>query len=266
VLRAPVHAGFTLCALSLASILISTGCAHHTPAKIPPSARATPPPAKIGSTETGMASWYGKPYDGRRAASGEIYDMQQLTAAHRSLPFQTWVEVTDLDNGKKVIVRITDRGPFVDGRIIDLSLAAAREIEMVGPGTARVRLKVVPPPEKIPERVAIARADPPLPATPPPKEPRIEKQMEPEKSPANDPLRREVYAVQAAAFADRDRAEAYSNTLRARFADLTNESRVVSSPPVWKVLLGRELSLDAANDLAARLKDSGATALVVRDF
>ena len=74
--------------------------------------------------------------------------MEQLTAAHPSLPFQTWVEVTDLDNGKKVNVRIIDRGPFVKGRIIDLSLAAAREIEMVGPGTARVTLKVISPPSE----------------------------------------------------------------------------------------------------------------------
>lgn len=107
----------------------------------------SPAPAKIGSTETGIASWYGEPYHGRRSASGEIYDMKQLTAAHRTLPFQTWVEVTDLDNGKKVNVRIIDRGPFVDGRIIDLSLAAAREIEMVRPGIARVKLKVIKPPK-----------------------------------------------------------------------------------------------------------------------
>ena len=73
--------------------------------------------------------------------------MEQLTAAHRTLPFQTWVEVTDLDNGKKVKVRIIDRGPFVDGRIIDLSLAAAREIEMVRPGIAHVKLKVIKPPK-----------------------------------------------------------------------------------------------------------------------
>ena len=78
-----------------------------------------------------------------RSASGEIYDMEKLTAAHRRLPFQTWVEVTNLSNGKHVDVRITDRGPFVEGRIIDLSLAAAREIDMVGAGTARVRLKVI---------------------------------------------------------------------------------------------------------------------------
>ena len=100
-----------------------------------------PAPAKIGDTETGIASWYGAPYNGRRAASGEIYDMEQMTAAHRTLAFGTWLEVSDLDNGKQVEVRITDRGPFVKGRVIDLSLAAARKIEMVGPGIAHVRLR-----------------------------------------------------------------------------------------------------------------------------
>ena len=99
--------------------------------------------SKIGSTETGIASWYGVPYHGRRSASGEIFDMEKLTAAHRALPFETWVEVTNLSNGKQVDVRITDRGPFVRGRIIDLSMAAARQIDMVRAGTARVRLKVI---------------------------------------------------------------------------------------------------------------------------
>ena len=99
--------------------------------------------AQIGSTETGIASWYGVPYHGRPTASGEIFDMEKLTAAHRALPFQTWVEVTNLSNGKQVDVRITDRGPFVRGRIIDLSMAAARQIDMVRAGTARVRLKVI---------------------------------------------------------------------------------------------------------------------------
>jgi rare lipoprotein A len=93
--------------------------------------------------ETGIASWYGHPYHGRRTASGEIYDMEKLTAAHRTLPFGTWVEVTNLRNHKKVRVRITDRGPFVDGRVIDLSLAAARQIDMVRAGIVPVRLEVV---------------------------------------------------------------------------------------------------------------------------
>lgn len=100
-------------------------------------------PARIGETETGIASWYGVPYHGRRSANGEIYDMEKLTAAHRTLPFDTWLEVTNLTNNKRVDVRITDRGPFVHGRIIDLSLAAARQLGMVGPGIVRVRIKVI---------------------------------------------------------------------------------------------------------------------------
>ena len=100
-------------------------------------------PARIGETETGIASWYGAPYNGRRSANGEVYDMEKLTAAHRTLPFDTWLEVTNLQNQKRVDVRITDRGPFVNGRIIDLSLAAAREIDMVQSGIVRVRIKVI---------------------------------------------------------------------------------------------------------------------------
>ena len=142
VFRRPIHAGFVL--VALAAMFIA-GCGHH-------AARVNTPlaPARVGSTETGVASWYGVPYDGRRAASGEVYDMRQFTAAHRSLPFQTWVEVTNLSNGKQVDVRINDRGPFVKGRIVDLSQAAARDIDMLRAGTTRVRLKVIPPPSSAP--------------------------------------------------------------------------------------------------------------------
>ncbi|HLI83752.1 MAG TPA: septal ring lytic transglycosylase RlpA family protein [Bryobacteraceae bacterium] len=90
-----------------------------------------------------MASWYGHPYHGRPAADGEIYDMEKLTAAHRSFPFNTWVRVFDLDSAKSVDLRIIDRGPFVEGRILDVSHAAARQIDMIGPGTARVRVEVI---------------------------------------------------------------------------------------------------------------------------
>ena len=119
----------------LAAPLLAISCAKKKSVRVP----VTP---RVGALETGIASWYGNPYHGRRAAGGEIYDMEKLTAAHRTLPFNTWVEVTNLTNGKKVRVRITDRGPFVGGRIIDLSRAAAREIEMIGPGIAPVRIEV----------------------------------------------------------------------------------------------------------------------------
>jgi len=93
--------------------------------------------------EEGKASWYGAPFHGRQASNGEIYDMNKLTAAHRTLPFNTVVRVTNLNNGKSTTVRITDRGPFVDNRIIDLSYAAAREIESIGPGVVPVRLEIL---------------------------------------------------------------------------------------------------------------------------
>jgi rare lipoprotein A len=90
-----------------------------------------------------VASWYGDPFQGRRTSNGEVYDMHEFTAAHRTLPFNAVVRVTNLSNGKQTQVRINDRGPFVANRIIDLSLSAAQAIEMVGPGTASVRLEVI---------------------------------------------------------------------------------------------------------------------------
>jgi rare lipoprotein A len=97
----------------------------------------------LRSVETGMASWYGAAFHGHAAASGEVYDMEQLTAAHRTLPFGTRVRVRRLDNDRTVTVRVNDRGPFFGDRIIDLSYAAARELGMTAPGTAQVVLDVL---------------------------------------------------------------------------------------------------------------------------
>lgn len=96
-----------------------------------------------GWKETGRASWYGEKFHGRMTANGEIYDMYGMTAAHKRLPFDTLVEVENLDNGRRVQVRINDRGPFIRGRIIDLTHTAADRIDMIGTGTAKVRIKVV---------------------------------------------------------------------------------------------------------------------------
>lgn len=93
--------------------------------------------------QRGEASYYGLKFHGRRTASGELYDMFRLTAAHRELPFGSIVEVTNLDNGKRVRVKINDRGPFAHGRIIDLSYRAAQRVDLVGPGTARVELRLI---------------------------------------------------------------------------------------------------------------------------
>ena len=91
----------------------------------------------------GIASYYADEFNGRTTANGEVFDMHAMTAAHRSLPFDTRVKVRNLENGREVIVRINDRGPFVDNRVIDLSLGAAREIGLVASGTAPVQLEII---------------------------------------------------------------------------------------------------------------------------
>lgn len=100
-------------------------------------------PSLAATVQTGTASWYGPGLQGNPTANGETFNMHELTAAHRSLPFGTRVKVTNNHNGKSVIVRINDRGPFVGGRIIDLSRAAAEEISMIGRGTATVTLEIL---------------------------------------------------------------------------------------------------------------------------
>lgn len=114
-----------------------------SPSPEPSAAEAPPPGRLVGWTQTGVASWYGNPFHGRRTASGEVYDMNRLTAAHQTLPFGTRVRVENLDNGKTITVRINDRGPFARSRILDVSRRAARDLRMVGPGTARIRITVL---------------------------------------------------------------------------------------------------------------------------
>jgi rare lipoprotein A len=114
----------------LAALLAAAACARL-------------PVVPRGGVETGLASWYGPEFHGRPTSSREVFDMNDLTAAHRTLPFGTHVLVTNLQNDRSVVVRINDRGPFVRGRILDLSYAAARVLGLVGPGTARVRLETL---------------------------------------------------------------------------------------------------------------------------
>lgn len=108
-----------------------------------------------GGTTAGVASYYAHKYHGRTTASGERFDMRAMTAAHRTLPFGTRVRVTNRENGKSVIVRINDRGPFVKGRLIDLSLAAAKKLDMVDAGLAQVELRTIDGPR----HGAVARVD-----------------------------------------------------------------------------------------------------------
>jgi rare lipoprotein A len=164
-------------AFLLIALAMLTACSHK-PARVsvppPPSpesagsqdAPATPNPEAKGTetkppeldfpadakpifTETGVASWYGPPYHNRRGSNGEIYDMHAMTAAHRTLPLGSIVRVVNVQTDATAIVRITDRGPFVDGRIVDLSKAAAEKIGMLQKGTTQVRLEVLKTPVPI---------------------------------------------------------------------------------------------------------------------
>jgi rare lipoprotein A len=133
------------------SVTVPAAPNPSAPAPVPTPGAEQPPagpsvgigPGLGGYTEEGMASWYGPPFHGRQAANGEIFDMNELVAAHRTLTFGSVVRVTNKNNGLSVTVRIIDRGPFISGRIIDLSLAAAKAINMVGSGVAPVRIEVV---------------------------------------------------------------------------------------------------------------------------
>jgi rare lipoprotein A len=124
--------------LSSALLLILVGCASAPLRQFHAEDYAV-----SAATEHGIASWYGGQYNGKRTASGERYNQKDFTAAHKTLPFGTIVRVTNLQNRLSVIVEITDRGPFMPGRVIDLSQAAAMQIQLIGPGTAPVEIQVL---------------------------------------------------------------------------------------------------------------------------
>jgi len=142
--------------LWLLVVLVVSGCATAR-VNTPPSTSTAPPraavpappppplpaPAPEDFQQTGIASWYGRQHHGKPTASGEAYDMNALTAAHRTLPLGTRVRVTNLDNGRSVDVRINDRGPFAGRRVIDLSYAAAQRLGAIGTGLFRVGLKTI---------------------------------------------------------------------------------------------------------------------------
>jgi rare lipoprotein A len=272
---------FGCAALLCMLVLLTAGCGKKV--------RAAKPP-RMGATETGIASWYGIPYHGRRAANGEVYDMNQLTAAHRTLPFDTWVRVKNLDNGGMVEVRIQDRGPFVGNRIIDLSKAAAQQINMIGPGTARVRLTVIRAPKHpvvlVPEVAVAAPPKPspapippaPAPAAPTPSAPTPSARAPstptsapapsapapaPPAPPTSPVVEPELFAVQIGAFQDKRKAEALRDSMKERYG----AARIVArqaNVTLWRVLVGQEDSQEKATALAEKMKTDGTAGFVVR--
>jgi len=213
-----------LSALVLA--LLTSACGRHrasapVPRPVSPNASG---PVVPGTTEVGYASWYGDPYHGRRAANGEVYDKNQMTAAHRTLPFETMVKVTNLENERSTTVRITDRGPFVQGRIIDLSFAAASQIAMIGPGTALVRLEVLPGSQNTAAR----------------------------------------YAVQVGAFQERATAERLEKQLAFRYGGAYIEDYQSEAGLLYRVRVGPRPSLPEAQRLAIQLQSDHLPTFVVR--
>lgn len=224
--------------------------------------------------QTGIASWYGKPFHGRATANGEIYDMNGLTAAHKTLAMPTYVRVTNLENGRALTIRINDRGPFVHGRIIDLSRRAAQLLGFKEQGVARVRVEAVPSPEEVeiakkpvtPDKDRFAVKAAPVAVVqaahlPPPAGVAMAPTPEVPKPPAGDsaeawiPKPTNLY-VQAGAFSFLENAE----RLRKRLADFTEASVAparVDGQELFRVRVGPIASLDQADATLERLIDNG---------
>ena len=212
--------------LLIPALLFLAACAR-TVTVTPPS------PPIAGTEETGAASWYGHPYHGRRTASGEVYDMNDLTAAHRSLPLGTRLMVTNLDTGQAVEVRVNDRGPLVEERILDLSYAAARVIGADRVGVVPVRLKIL--------GSAVAPAGPPAPGARPLGE----------------------FAVQVGAFTSRARAESLRDVLTRGGDVVTVTEADVGGDTFFRVRLGPYPDRQTARSAAQRLASRGHRAVVV---
>jgi rare lipoprotein A len=187
-----------------------------------------------GYAERGIASWYGPKFHGRRTSSGERYDMYAMTAAHRTLPLPSYVQVTNLENGRQVIVRVNDRGPFRRDRIIDLSYAAAAKLHMVGRGTAPVEVRAIDPSAPGPPAGAYAGPQPSA------------------KEPAGG-----VY-VQAGAFSQ----IANAHRLQARLYSLVNgvvriEEAVSGDATIYRVRVGPLAGVEEAERVTQTLSASG---------
>lgn len=185
----------------------------------------------------GIASWYGSKFHGRKTANGETYDMYAMTAAHRELPIPTYVEVTNLENGRRIIVRVNDRGPFHDNRVIDLSYAAAGRLGMLDKGTALVEVRAIDPSAPAPSpRVASSDA--------PGTTPRI--------------------FVQAGAFRDAGNASRLQKRLSRQLArDVRIEEFMTDTGPLHRVQIGPVESVEQADRLASQMYTLGLQAPVV---
>lgn len=211
-----------------------------------------------GFVERGIASWYGRKFHGRRTSNGEVYDMYTMSAAHKHLPIPTYLEVTNLENGRRVVVRVNDRGPFHDNRVVDLSYAAASRIGMLNKGTALVEIRAIDPAAPGAPQVRLAQA--PAAATSPPAAART-----PPPAAAGAAAPR-IY-LQAGAFSDGGNAE----RLRLRLAQgLAQYVRVIPAAAggglVHRVQVGPLASVEVADQVSSQMSRLGiAEPLVVID-
>ena len=196
--------------------------------------RYYPLPDSEGFRQMGKASWYGAKFHGRRTSSGEIYDMHKVSAAHKTLPLGTYVKVLNLSNNRKSIVRINDRGPFVKGRIIDLSYAAAKEIGLVGPGVAQVEI------------VALGKEVGEL---------KTSGGIKPVVESAD--LQRGVFAVQVGAFKDRNNALRLAERLKVIF-DFVDVTRYDAGRDLlYRVRVSKSDTLTRAGEVEKKLENMG---------
>lgn len=257
------------CASAALLAVAVAGCATHRPVVRPytvasrPAASSPDSRVKIGQPYlvlghwytpaddrsydvTGIASWYGPGFHALATASGERYDQDAISAAHKTLPLPCYVEVSNLDNGRTLVVRVNDRGPFVDGRIIDLSRRSAQLLGVDRPGTAHVRVRRV-----FPDQTVVASLQPP-PAPPPPVVAVAAPPPVPVVLPASPPG---TIFIQVAAVSDQGRAEWLGGYLQ-QFAP----SVIGRSPSgLWRVRLGPFVTRDAATPILAQVQAAGYT-------
>jgi rare lipoprotein A len=201
-----------------------------------------------GHVERGLASWYGPGFHNERTSSGEPYDMYAMTAAHKTLPLPTYLQVTNLDNGRSVVVRVNDRGPFVRGRIIDLSYTAAWKLDMIKSGTARVEIRTVEP-----KRWWRREQEPPLTAPL-----RTAAANAPSGTAANRAEAASARYLQAGAFSSRSNAEGMLTQLRqAGFNNSVIREALVAGRRIFRVQVGPVSDENAAEDIINGLRRAG---------
>ncbi len=195
--------------------------------------------SSVGYEETGMASWYGKKFHGRKTSNGETYDMYGMTAAHKTLPLPTYVEVTNIENGRRVVLRVNDRGPFHGGRLIDLSYAAAKKLGVVSQGTARVKVRAV----GVGGNKRVAPAPQPQPKVERPPVTRLENQL---------------IFLQVGAYASLHSAEGVKQAIQNLTGDPVSIRQVERHGTLlYRVRVGPLVSAEQGRDLGIRLDNQG---------